>query len=100
MAFPKKPSLAESLLDLLPGSEIINSKQTEWHSATFIGLCFDIDITLSGINAAERIDSFQAMLPEYEFDLRRYVVADILVKDITRYSDRVTFHVEALLLDE
>jgi hypothetical protein len=100
MAFPKKPSLAEALLELLPGSEIINSKQTEWHSATFTGLCFDIEITLPGINAAERIDSFQAMLPEYEFDLRRYVVADILVSSIARYNDRVTFHVEALLLDE
>ncbi len=100
MAFPKKPSLAEALLKLLPGSEIVNGKQTEWHSATFTGLCFDFEITLSGVNAAERIEYFQAMLPKYEFDLRRYVVADILVKAITRYSDGVTFRVEALLLDE
>jgi hypothetical protein len=100
MAYPKKPSLSEALLKLLPEAEIIHTKQTPWHSATFNGLNLDIQLSLSGDRAEERVHALQVMLPEYEFDLRRYVVADILVNDITRYSDRVSFHVEALLLDE
>lgn len=100
MAHPKKLSLSETLLEMLPGSRITKAVRTDWHSATFSGQRFCITCALDGGNAAERVRALQAMLPEHEFDLRRFVVADILVTEISEHADHVSFGVEALLLDD
>jgi hypothetical protein len=100
MKQPKKPTLPEALLALLPGSEIARSTQTEWRSATFSGHRFSIAFVLSGIGALDRVQTLQANLPDHEFDLRRYVVADIIVEDIIEAAGMITFRIEALLLDD
>jgi hypothetical protein len=54
MKQPKKPTLPEALLALLPGSEITRTKQCEWCSATFSGHRFSIAFVLGGVCALDQ----------------------------------------------
>ncbi len=92
--------LAEAVLALLPGSEIDQICETDWFSATFSGVRCEMELRLSGENAADRARSFRDILPDYEFDLPRYIVADIAVSQITELGPQITLSLEALLLGE
>ncbi len=94
-----KPTLIDALAEMLPAAIIEQVTRTDWHSATFSGVRCCIKIVLPGENAAARANEFAAALPDYEFDLRRYIVADIIAKDIAQCGGDVTLTVEALLLD-
>ena len=94
-----KPTLIDAIAEMLPAAIVDSVSTTDWHSATFSGIRSCIKIILPGENAAERANEFAAILPDYEFDLRRYIVADIIVTGITECSGQVTLTVEALLLD-
>jgi hypothetical protein len=95
-----KRTLIDSLTDMLPAAHIISAKHTEWHSATFSGLRTCIDIMLPGENAAERAEAFRTHLPDQEFNLRRYMVADIAVTGMAECDGGITLSIEALLLDD
>lgn len=92
--------LSKALLALLPAAEIASRKQTPWHSAIFSGERVIIVLKLAGDAPAERATAFAKALPDTEFDLRRQLVADVLVSDMQPYEDGVLLTVEALLLDE
>jgi hypothetical protein len=92
--------LAEALLALLPGTEIDEIRETDWYSATFSGVRCELDMRLTGENAADRAKVFRDMLPDFEFDLPRYIVADIAVLQITELGSQITFSLEALLLGD
>ena len=94
-----KPTFTDSLTEILPAATIDSVTYSDWHSATFSGLRSCVKMILRGENAFERAEAFRAILPEYEFDLRRYIVADIIAKDIIECGGDVTLTVEALLLD-
>ncbi|MEQ1551628.1 hypothetical protein [Sphingorhabdus sp.] len=92
--------LSKALLALLPEAEIASRKQTPWHSATFSGERVTIVLKLTGDAPAERATAFAKALPDTEFNLRRQLVADIVVSDMQPLEDGVLLTVEALLLDE
>ena len=94
-----KPTLIDALAEMLPAAIIEQVTRTDWHSATFSGERCCIKIILPGENAAARANEFAAALPDCEFDLRRYIVADIIATDIAQRGGDVTLTVEALLLD-
>jgi hypothetical protein len=71
-----------------------------WHSATFSGERVIIILKLAGDAPAERATAFAKALPDTEFNLRRQLVADILVSEMVPFEDDVLLTVEALLLDE
>ena len=93
-------SLAIALLALLPGSEVISHKRRPWHSATFSGERLIIEMKLANDAPMKRAKAFTEALPDTEFNLRRQLVADILVSDMQPEEDGVLLTVEALLLDE
>jgi hypothetical protein len=90
--------LADALLALLPGAEIDQIREVDWYSATFAGVRCEIEMRLSGENAADRAKIFREMLTDHEFDLPRYIVADIAVLHITELGSQITLSLEALLL--
>lgn len=92
--------LSKALLALLPAAEIASRKQTPWHSATFSGERVIIVLKLAGDDQAARATAFAKALPDTEFNLRRQLVADILVSEMVAFEDDVLLTVEALLLDE
>lgn len=92
--------LSKALLALLPAAEIASRKQTPWHSATFSGERVIIVLKLAGDDQAARAKDFAKALPDTEFNLRRQLVADILVSEMVPFEDDVLLTVEALLLDE
>jgi hypothetical protein len=92
--------LADALRVLLPGSEIDQIRETDWHSATFAGVRCEIDMRLSGENAANRAREFRDRLPDHEFNLPRNIVADIAVLQITELGPQITLSLEALLLGD
>jgi hypothetical protein len=95
----KSRSLSAALIAMLPVAEVISAQDSPWHSATFSGIKCQIILQLPGQNAAGRAEQFSAELPDTEFDLRRYIVADISVTDTTEQADRMLLTIEALLLD-
>ncbi len=98
-AIMAKRNLIDSLIDMLPAATIISARHGEWHSATFSGLRSHISMMLPGENAAERAEAFCAALPDHEFNLRRYIAADIIVTETVESSDGIILYIEALLLD-
>lgn len=92
--------LSKALLALLPAAEIASRKQTPWHSATFSGERVTIVLKLTGDEPAERATAFAEALPDTEFNLRRQLVADIMVSEMQPSDDGVLLTVEALLLDD
>lgn len=101
MSYPKPIcGLSKALLALLPGSEIESRKQTPWHSATFSGERITIILNLAGDERTASARAFAKALPDAEFELRRQLVADIMVSDIQPFEDSLLLTIEALLLDE
>jgi hypothetical protein len=99
-ALHSKRTLTDSLMDMLPAATIISATHTEWHSATYSGLRSLFEIILPGKNATEQAELFRACLPDHQFNLRRYMVADIAVTQALQHQDGVRLTIEALLLDE
>jgi hypothetical protein len=92
--------LSSALLALLPGAGVRSRKATGWHSATFAGERVTVLLGLEGEQRHERAAHFAQALPETEFSLRRQLVADIVVSEISDSEDTLLLTVEALLLDE
>lgn len=68
-----------------------------WVSATFSGARHMV--TLIGERSAG-IEAWIAGLPEAEFGLRGHLVADLVVKRVSRDGDTVTAEIEALTVEE
>ena len=99
MTQTKMPTLADAFMALLPGATIVNIFEHSWHSATFSGLRVEIQLALAGDAAYDCVHGFAEILPAHEFDLRRYLVADIFVGDIQENPDNIGCCIEALLID-
>lgn len=97
---PNPCPLSSALLGLLPGACLHNRKATGWHSATFSGERVTVLLSLEGEQRHERAAQFAQAIPETEFSLRRQLVADIAVSDMSDSEDSLLLTVEALLLDE
>ena len=93
-------ALSGAMLALLPEARIAARKAQPWHSATFSGERVQIILELKGDDRLPQARAFAATLPDYGFDLRRQLVADICVNDERREADRIVLTVEALLIDE
>lgn len=99
-AAPNPCPLSSALLALLPGACLRSRKATGWHSATFSGERVTVLLGLESEQRHERAAHFAQALPETEFSLRRQLVADIIVSEMSESDDTLLLTVEALLLDE
>jgi hypothetical protein len=95
-----KHAFFNALLMLIPGSILDNVSRCDWHSATFTGERIVLTLRVSGENALQKARALQALLPDHEFELSRWLVADILVSNIETMDSSVSITIEALLLRE
>ncbi len=99
MRSPVKCALADALLAMMPGSVTNALSRTEWHSATFAGQRLIIEMAVPETADQESITAFRNGLPTHEFELKRGIVADILVTNVAENAGLVTLTIEALVLD-
>ncbi|MEG3176006.1 hypothetical protein U1872_07180 [Sphingomonas sp. RB3P16] len=72
---------------------VTDSRMTRWASATFTGARHDLTLVAADDAAfAAWIES----LPEAELPLRGHLVADLVVRSVTRVDQRVELVLEAL----
>ncbi len=95
--------LLKAVLDLAgPQAELVGHGERDWASATFSGSRHDISLCFVGFDAADAGEGFIAALPDHEFMIPRYLVADarILGVDDQQLPERkLVVEVELLLLD-
>lgn len=96
----KPHSLTAALLALLPGAVMEQIDRDDWYSATFCGERVMIKLFFPGQDTQIQISHFTNILPDYEFNLPRWCVADILVKRCDNVHDGVMIFIEALLIEE
>jgi hypothetical protein len=99
MRSPVKCALADALMIMMPGSVTNALSRIEWHSATFAGQRLVIEMAVRGTADQESIIVFRNGLPMHEFELKRGIVADILVTNVAENYGLVTLTIEALVLD-
>jgi len=92
--------LRRALLGMLDGATCTQSRHNDWHSALFSGLQLSLTIRLEGANANGRLRAFLKSLPEAEFDIPGYVVADIIGSEIARDGKAVVAKIDALLIED
>jgi hypothetical protein len=95
-----KPNLAEALSLILSVTHWHETQRTSWNSATFEGIRILYETELFGDDAMAKAKRFANILPQHDFDLRRYFVAEIHVAAITPTDSGAHLTVEALLIDE
>lgn len=92
-------SLVRALQKRLPDAVITVSHQTNWFSMTFAGERLEMFVSLSGIDARQRLQQFADALPDAEFALPGKLVADIAIIKLVTDSNSAILSVEALVLD-
>lgn len=95
--------LLKAVLDLAgEHAELVCHAERDWASATFSGSRHAITLRFSGHEAAQAGEGFIVALPDHDFVIPRYLVADA---QITRIDDRqlpereLAVEVDLLLLD-
>ncbi len=91
--------LVRALQSKLPDAVITVARQTDWYSMTFAGVRLELFLSLSGPDAAARMQGFADQLAEEEFALPRMLVADIAVIRLVTDPDSAILSVEALVLE-
>jgi hypothetical protein len=95
--------LLKAVLDLAGDrAELVRHVERDWASATFAGTRHAMTLRFTGAAAAEAGESFIAKLPDHDFSIPRYIVADaqiIAVDDQQLPTRKLTVEIELLLLD-
>ena len=95
--------LLKALLDLAgEHAQLVSHVERDWASATFSGSRHGMAVCFTGDEAAEAGEAFIVALPDHEFLIPRYLVADaqILAVDDRQLPERTLMvDVELLLLD-
>ena len=98
-----REKLREALLELARGkAAIVSHSEKSWASITFAGARYRQVLEFEGAEAIEAGELFIAFLPEHEFDLPGYLVADATVTDVEHRLAPPLMRVtcELLLLEE
>ena len=96
----KTHCLVSALKNLLPGAILEQIERTDWYSATFSGEQIAITLILPGKTSAKRLESFSEVLPNHEFILPGWFVADIAVIRTETLTDYSCVYIEGLLIRE
>lgn len=96
---PRPHPFVRALQKRLPDATITVSRQTNWFSMTFAGERLEMFVSLSGIDARQRLDQFADTLPDAEFALPDKLVADIAIIRLATDSNSAILSIEALVLD-
>lgn len=84
-----------------PQGELLSHAERPWASATFHGMRHTITLLFNGKEGAGGAEEFIASLPDHEFHIRGYLVADAAVNEVTHVhqpEERVVVEAEFLLL--
>ena len=96
--------LLKAVLDLAGDrAELVRHVERDWTSATFAGTRHAITLSFTGCDAAEAGENFIIALPDHQFDIPRYLVADaqIVAVDDNRLPERkLVVEAQLLLLEE
>ncbi len=92
--------LSAALQAMLPGAIMEQVDRTDWHSATFAGEQITMILTLPGEPAMQRVKQFAQNLPDQEFALPGWFVADIVAAHIEELADSTRIIIEALLIKD
>lgn len=92
----KSKGLLRALRALLPTSAQVLIHERNWHSLTFSGVQVCISAKVSDDDAS----IISEILPEYQFDLKGQLVADIAVIQTGFGPGQNQFLIDALLLDD
>jgi hypothetical protein len=84
---------------LLPNAELSLIHERPWHSLTFSGSQLCVSAVLADRCHADTATRIAKLLPEYDFDLKRQLVADIAVIEMASTATQSRLTIDALLLD-
>ena len=94
----------KAVLDLAgERAEVMRHVERDWASATFAGSRHAITLCFAGADAAEAGENFIVALPDHEFIIPRYLIADaqiIGVDDNQLPERKLIVEVQLLLLEQ
>ena len=93
-------ALASQIADSLPSLKVTDIQENDWQSSTFTGMQLHMTFIIKGKDVVHEAERLHRELPEREFALHRYFVADIEVAGIETMPDRSRICVTALLLEQ
>ena len=105
-ARPRQPwgRLLKAVLDLAgEEAELVRHIERDWTSATFAGSRHLVTLAFAGANAADAGENFIIALPEHEFAIPRYLIADaqiVAVEDTQLPKRKLLVEVGLLLLEQ
>ncbi len=106
MKIAKKHSLVNALQALLKGSVLEQVDRVDWQSATFSGERVTMKLMLcantpeQSAQCMQSVQSFTQILPNHEFTLPRWIVADIAISSTEIVPSGIRLIIEALLIEE
>lgn len=92
-------AFVRALQKQMPDAVITVSRQTNWFSMTFAGERLEMFVSLSGVDARQRLQQFADALPDADFALPGKLVADIAIIRLVTDSSSAILSIEALVLD-
>lgn len=95
----RSAAFLQRLRQLHPDAELSVIHEHPWHSLTFSGAQLCISANLCDEHHADTATRIAKLLPEYDFDLKRQLVADIAVTDVISNATQSCLTINALLLD-
>ena len=95
--------MLKAVLDLAgEQAELVRHVEREWASATFSGSRHAVTLSFTGSTAAEAGEAFIVALPDHDFIIPRFLVADaqiIAVVDTQLPERKIVVEAQLLLLD-
>lgn len=92
----KSNGLLRALRQMLPKAAVCLIHERSWHSLTFSG----VQVCISAKICNDEAVGITTVLPEYPFDLKRQLVADIAVIQVVRGPEKTQILIDALVLDD
>ena len=96
--------LLRAVLDLAGDqAELVRHIERDWASATFSGTRHSVTLSFNGAEAVAAGEDFIAALPEYAFDIPRWLVADATISSVddNQLPEReLVVEAELLLLEQ
>lgn len=83
--------------------ELVRNTERAWASATFCGARHTIVLAFDGAEGVAAGETFIAALPDHEFDVPGYLVADASVREVNHAQvpePRLVIELELLLLED
>lgn len=96
--------LLQALLALAgPGADFRQHTERPWSSVTFSGTRHTVTLEFNGPDAVERGETYAAALPDHEFAIPGYIVADAAITALEHSQPgfpRLVVEAELLLLED